>query len=157
MGRPTDEQAQRFAHRSEVGPEIDDIGNQKHSDDPPQQPCWIVGADIAGDPLAGYPADARADLLNRGHQRIAEQHDPGHTVAKLGADLRIGRNPARIIVGGASDQTRAEEGEKPPSRRATSAPMTRDPRCERMGGFALRMIEFGNGHGDLFPGGADKV
>ena len=35
MGRPTDEQAQRFAHCSEVGPEIDDIGNQQHRDDHP--------------------------------------------------------------------------------------------------------------------------
>ena len=66
--------------------------------------------DIAGDSMPGNPADARADLLNRRHQWIAEQHDPRHAVSELSANLGVGGDATGIVVGGASDQSRAEEG-----------------------------------------------
>ena len=69
-------------------------------------------ADVAGDALAGDPADARADLLDRHHQREAEQHHPAHRVAELRAGLRISGDAARIVVGGAGDQSRAEPAEQ---------------------------------------------
>ena len=42
----------------------------------------IVPADVAGDALPGHPADPRADLLDRRHQREGEQHDPAHREAE---------------------------------------------------------------------------
>jgi hypothetical protein len=54
-------------------------------------------ADVAGDALAGHPADARADLLDR-------TITPEHRVAELRAGLRVGGGAARIVVGGAGDQ-----------------------------------------------------
>ena len=70
-------------------------------------------ADIAGDALAGDAAHACADLLDRHHQREAEQHHPAHRVAELRAGLRVGGDAARIVVGGAGDQSRAEPAEQP--------------------------------------------
>src|SRR5712691_6825170 len=105
-------------------------------------------ADIAGNPLAGHPADARADLLNCGHQRIAEQHYPGHTVAKLGTNLGISRNATGVVIRRTGDQTRAEPSEKPPPWSATSAPITRYPRSERMRDF-LGSTDLGTRHVDL--------
>ena len=78
-----------------------------------QQPARVMRADVAGDALAGDPADARADLLDRRHQREAEQHHPAHRVAELRAGLRVGGDAARIVVGGAGDQSRAEPAEQP--------------------------------------------
>jgi hypothetical protein len=71
-----------------------------------------MSADVACDPLAGDPADAGADLLDGGYQRKAEQHYPGHAIAKLGASLGVGRDAARIVVGGAGDQSWAKETEQ---------------------------------------------
>ena len=38
----------------------------------------------------------------------AKQHHPGHRVAELRAGLRIGGDPARIVVRGAGDQARSK-------------------------------------------------
>ena len=88
------------------------LATSSSADDRVEQPARIVHADVAGDAVAGHPADARADLLDRRHQREAEQHHPAHRVAELRAGLRIGGDAARIVVGGAGDQSRAEPGEQ---------------------------------------------
>ena len=59
-------------------------------------------------PAPGHAADLGGDLLDDHHQREAEQEGPGEAVAELGADLAVGADPARIVVGGAGDQTRSE-------------------------------------------------
>ena len=107
------------------------LATSSSADDDPQQPARIMLADIAGDALAGDPADAGADLLDRRHQRPGEQHDPGHAVAELRADLRIGGDAARIVVGCAGDQPGPEKGQEPAPARRARAPMVRDPPGER--------------------------
>ena len=64
--------------------------------------------EIGGDAAPGDAADPGADLLDRGHQRIGEHHRPADGVAELRADLGIGRDAAGIVVGGAGDQSGAE-------------------------------------------------
>ena len=87
-------------------------------------------AKILGDAVAGHAADPRGDLLDRGHQRKAEQHGPGEAIAELGADLAVGRDAARIVVGRAGDQAgpealqefgRLEHSALPQNRRLTRA------------------------------------
>ena len=46
--------------------------------------------------------------LDRDHQRPGQHHRPKQAEAELGAGLRIGRDAARIVVGGAGDEARAE-------------------------------------------------
>ena len=116
--RAADQQLQRRGHRAEIGAEIDDIRHEQQPDDRAQQPGRVMRADVAGNALAGHPAHARADLLDRRHQREAEQHHPAQRVAELRARLRVGGDPARIVVGGAGDQSRAEPAEQPLVRRA---------------------------------------
>ena len=117
-GRTADQQLQRRGHRAEIGAEIDRVRDQQQPDDRVEQPARVMRADVAGNALAGDPAHARADLLDRRHQREAEQHHPAHRVAELRAGLGVGGDAARIVVGGAGDQPRAEPAEQPFVRRA---------------------------------------
>ena len=63
---------------------------------------------IAGDAGAGDTPDLGGDLLDDDHQREAEHEGPGEPVAELGADLAVGADSARIVVGGAGDEAGAE-------------------------------------------------
>ena len=85
---------------------------------------------VAGNSVPGDAANAGADFLDRRHQRPGKQHGPSHAVAELRAHLGIGRDPAWIVIGGASDQTRSEKGKESSSPRPTR-PMMRDPRGEQ--------------------------
>ena len=67
-----------------------------------------MAPDIACDPDAAYAADSRANLLDGRHHGEGKKHRPEHAVAKLRPDLRIRRNPARIVVCRSGDQARAE-------------------------------------------------
>jgi hypothetical protein len=61
-------------------------------------------AKIARDTLARNSTDPGADLLNRDHQRIAEEHGPRDREAELRAGLAIRADPARIVVGCSGDE-----------------------------------------------------
>jgi hypothetical protein len=63
---------------------------------------------IGGEAMTADPSDSGADNLNADHQRIRKQNGPQHGKSELRTRLGIGRNTARIIVGGAGDQTGAE-------------------------------------------------
>lgn len=53
-------------------------------------------------------ADPGANFLDRGHQRIAEEHRPGDGKSELGSSLRIRRYPARIIICRSGNQSGAK-------------------------------------------------
>jgi hypothetical protein len=71
-----------------------------------------MAADVARQPAPSGAAEAATDFLRHSHQRVGERHQPQQGEACLRASLRIGGNPARIIVGGASDQPRSEDAEQ---------------------------------------------
>ena len=50
--------------------------------------------------MAGDATDAGADRLNRDHQRPGQHDRPEKSEARVGACLRVGRDAARIVVGG---------------------------------------------------------
>ena len=112
QGRPVDQQLQRCAHRTEVSAQIDQVGRQQQQHDAARQPRRIMPAQIAGDAKAGDAADAGADLLDRDHQRVAEHQRRGQAVAELRADLRIGGDPAGIVIRRPGDQARPEHPEQ---------------------------------------------
>ncbi len=63
---------------------------------------------IGGESVPADPADPGADHLDADHQRVGEQDCPEHVEAELRTGLRVGRNPARIVIGRARDESRAE-------------------------------------------------
>jgi hypothetical protein len=69
--------------------------------------------------MAGDPAHARGDFLDRRHQRKREQHGPADAEAELRAGLAIGADAGGIVVGCAGDQTGTERlhEERKPRRR----------------------------------------
>ncbi len=108
MRLPADQQLQRGRHRTEVGGEIDGVGDQQQADHDMEQPRRIEIADIRRQAVPGDPADARADDLDPDHQRQREEHRPQHAVAELRSRLGIAGNAARIVVGGTGDQAGTE-------------------------------------------------
>jgi hypothetical protein len=69
-------------------------------------------ADIAGNAPPGGAAHACANLLDRRHQRKAEQHHPAHCIAELCPGLGISGDAAGVVVGGGGDQSRAKAAEQ---------------------------------------------
>jgi len=66
----------------------------------------MVLAKIPGDTLARHPAYSRADVLYDNHQRVRKQHGPRQLIFELRSGLRIGRDPAGIVVRCTGDQSR---------------------------------------------------
>ena len=62
-------------------------------------------ADVARDAVPGDASDARRHDLDADHQRRREQHAPQHAEAELRAGLRVGGDPARVVVGRAGDES----------------------------------------------------
>ena len=106
--RPGHDQSQNRAHRAEVGAEVDHVGDQQQHHHRTQQPWRVMLAQVLRDALASGRADPGADRLDRGEQRKAKEHRPGHAIAKLRADLAIGADPRGIVVGGAGNQPGAK-------------------------------------------------
>jgi hypothetical protein len=104
--RPVDEKPQRRGHRSEIGSDIDDVGDQEQRDQRINKGRRIMAAHVASQAFAGNTANLRADHLDRAHERIGEEEGPTQGVAELGASLRIGGYAAGIVV----RRTRDEAG-----------------------------------------------
>jgi hypothetical protein len=111
-----DQQFRRVRHCAEIGPDIDRVGDEQQRHDQSQKPARIVPAQVSSDAVSGRAADARADVLDRDHQRIGEQHGPADAEAELCACLAIGADSGRIVIGSARDQARPEHVEKAPKR-----------------------------------------
>jgi hypothetical protein len=117
QGGAADQQLQRRAHRTEIGTQVDQVGGQQQQNDAAREPRRIVPTQISGDAEAGDPADPRADLLDRRHQRVAEHQRPRQAVPELSADLRIGGDAAGIVIRRPSDQARPQHLEQLPAGR----------------------------------------
>ena len=107
--RQSGHQRRRIRHRAKVGTDIDGVGDQQQQDEPVGQPRRIMAHQIAGDAVAGDPADAGADHLHRRHQGVGEDHRPAEAVAVLRAGLAVGGDAAGIVVGRAGDQAGADD------------------------------------------------
>ena len=111
--RTADDEAQRLAHRGEIGRDIDRVGNDEKPDQHEQHRRGQFVRDVAREPLPRLPADPCADDLDRRHERQRQEHGPGQREAELRAGLAVGRDPARIVVGRAGDEPRAERPPEP--------------------------------------------
>ena len=99
---------QRRRHRSKVGADVDDIGEDQQADQPVEQIRRIIPPHVGGDALARHPPDLGADHLDRAHERIGKKEGPGEGVAEGRARLRVGRDAAGVVVRSAGYQPRTE-------------------------------------------------
>jgi hypothetical protein len=110
---PRQNQGNSGRHRPEVGAEVDHVGDDEQAHEGIQKPDRVMAPHIGGETLPCHTPDIRADHLDRAHQGVGQQQRPDQAVAELSARLRIGGNSARIIVGSAGDEARAEYVGKP--------------------------------------------
>ncbi len=96
------------AHGRDIGTNVDRVGNEQCRDQHHHKPARQHFAHILGKAGAGNAADMCTHQLHRRHQRIGQDHRPEQMEAKLSTRLRIGGNPARIVVGRACDQPWSE-------------------------------------------------
>jgi hypothetical protein len=82
-----------------------------------------------------------SSLLDRHHQRVAEQHGPRDGETELGAGLAVGRDPAGVIVGGAGDEARAEQAQESRLFRIGRGRRTDPPCCYRHAMFSAPLGE----------------
>jgi hypothetical protein len=61
---------------------------------------------------SGDPSDPGADLLDRGHEWIRQDHGPEKAIAELRSYLRVSGNSTGIIIRRTRDETRSEFLEK---------------------------------------------
>jgi len=74
-------------------PMFDGIGKEQQTDDAVDEPRRIVSAQVPCDAMTRRSTDARTDFLDRGHERVREQHRPADSEAELGAGLAVGSMP----------------------------------------------------------------
>lgn len=109
---PQDEVA-RVGHGAEVGIDVEDVCGGQQSYEDLQKPVRVVLAEVSGEAATRRSADASAYHLDRGHQRIGEQHRPGQRISELGSGLAVGGDPAGIVVGRTRNQSRSESVQQP--------------------------------------------
>jgi hypothetical protein len=61
-------------------------------------------AEIAGDAMSRGAAEAGANLLDRHHQRISQQHGPADAETELRTGLAVGADARGIVVRRSGDQ-----------------------------------------------------
>src|SRR3954453_20264684 len=71
-------------------------------------------AEVAGNAMPRGAAEAGADLLDRHHQRIGQQHCPADAEAELRAGLAVGADARGIVVRRASDEPWPEDADESP-------------------------------------------
>ena len=116
------------AHGGDVGGDVEGVGDEQQQHHALQNDRRERRLDVGGEAFAGHPADARANRLNRRHQRIGQRHGPQHVEAELRARLRIGGDAAGIVVRHAGDQARPD-----PRQRMFLQALPRAPQRARTG------------------------
>jgi hypothetical protein len=94
---------------TEVGADVDRVGDEEGEDADPDQPGRKLPAQRDSEAHPGLERDAGAQLLHGGHQREGEEGGPEQPIAELAAHLRIGPDATGVVIAGACDQTRAQD------------------------------------------------
>ena len=130
--RAAAQQLRGRAHRADVGPDVDGVGDHQQAHEKEEDPARISALQVCREPVAGHPADARGDFLDRRHQRVGQRHRPQQPDAELRSCLRIRRDAARVVVGRAGDDAGAEDAQpsqrRPPSHRSAKIQPARQGR-----------------------------
>ncbi len=63
---------------------------------------------IGGDALSGYPANARANCLDRDHEGRSQNQRPKQSITELGSSLGVRGDPAWVIISDTGDEPGAD-------------------------------------------------
>ena len=97
----------RFAHRGQVGADIDGVGDEQQRHQRVTSQRGITSPMLPARPWPVTRPIARRPL-DRHHQREGEQQGPEQVEAELRARPGLGGDAAGIVVGRAGDQARAQ-------------------------------------------------
>ena len=89
-----------FAHRSDVGGDIDRVGENQQAVPSQALSTRRNFLGVRSNALAGDLADFGADQLNGDHERRRKKHRPQQAETELRAGLRIGGYAGRVVVSG---------------------------------------------------------
>lgn len=117
-------QAHAVAHGRNVGTHVDDVGKRHQRHKCIGKPWRLMPPDVGDHALPGHAPQAGADELDGNHQGQRQQQRPQHAGTHLRAGLRIGGDPARIVICGAGDQAAPAGG--------TTGRRLRQARCAQL-------------------------
>jgi hypothetical protein len=106
--RQTGEHLRGVRHAAEIGGDVEDVRAGEHHAHRDEHRARVAAAQRAGEADAAHQADARAHQLHGDHQRQRDDRGPERRVAVGRAGDRVGRDAARIVVGGSRDQSGTE-------------------------------------------------
>jgi hypothetical protein len=127
-----DEEAGRRRHRAQIRADVEDVGDdgERHrrvEHRPPE-----AFPDERGQPSTRRQPEARGHLLHRGGHRSDRDRRPHQAETKRRADLRIGADAGRVVVGCAGDDPRAEAFEVAVSPKVSPPVMMRARHAEKL-------------------------
>src|SRR5262249_45028808 len=102
---PADQKLGHGSHRGHVRAEVENVSHAKKTYQCKYEWLGEALAHARRESTTGDTTEARTDFLNRAHQWKCEQRGPQHAEAELHSDLGISGDSARIVIGGAGDQT----------------------------------------------------
>ena len=111
--RHVEEQVQRDGGADELG-EVGRHGDQLGLDPQPpgDRPREVIAAQL-GEVAPGREADLGREVLDQHRHEVGAEQHPQQQVAVLGAAGDVRREVARVDVGDAGDEGRAEQGQRP--------------------------------------------
>ena len=105
---PPPQQRSAGGDGAQVGAGVDGVGRQQGEYRGSNHPGWELAAKAQPKAHAGVEGDPAAELLDGSHQGKREQRRPEQPVTELAPHLRVGADPARVVVAGAGDEPGAQ-------------------------------------------------
>jgi hypothetical protein len=105
----TDHERERFAHRSEIGRDVERVGHHQQGHERYDHPARGEVFHIGDDAFSGHAADLSADELDCDHERRGQKNRPQQAITELRSGLGISRDAGRIVVGSPRDQSGSKQ------------------------------------------------
>ena len=103
-----DDQLERGNHGAKVSPDVEGIGHCDQHGGDIHDGRWKRLLDEGRQAFASSESQARSQFLDRSGQRKGDRNRPEHGETELGAELRVGADSRRIVVGGSRDEPGAD-------------------------------------------------
>ena len=108
MTKAADHERERFAHCSEIGSDVERVGDHQQAHERDDQPTWGKVLDVGDNAFSRHATNLAADKLDGDHERRGQKHRPQQAIAKLRTGLGICRDAGGVVVGRSRDQSRSE-------------------------------------------------
>jgi len=99
-------------HRAQIRSNIEGVRNQEPENPDADQPGGKLATQAHPQPHARLQRNTAAQLLDCRHQGESKEGGPQQAEAELAPDLRVGADPARVVVACPGDEPRSKQLEK---------------------------------------------